>query len=189
MNFVSRTALRGAPLETPRLRLAPLDPIDAPELFRGVEASRAALEPWLPWVPYQTTEGDSRAYAECSIDDWDAGRALRLTLRDRERNTLLGIVSLESANHAHLSLELGYWIRTDVAGQGLMTEAAAATVQWAFRAVGAHRVRVAASTENARSLGVIRKLGFSFEGVARHAELIMGRWLDHAVFAKLSTDP
>ncbi len=189
MNFVSRVALRGAPLETPRLRLAPLDPVDAPELFAAVERSRPELEPWLPWVPYQLTEHDSRTYAEYSVDDWDAGRALRLTLRDRARGALLGIVSLEAANHAHLSLELGYWIDSEVVGRGLMTEAARAAVRWAFLAVGAHRVRVAASTENARSLGVIRKLGFTYEGIARHAELIMGRWLDHAVFARLSTDP
>jgi len=39
------------------------------------------------------------------------------------------------------------------------------------------------------SLGVIRRLGFHFEGIARQAERCNGRWLDHAVFALLGTDP
>ena len=70
-----------------------------------------------------------------------------------------------------------------------MTEAARAVVEWAFMTLGAHRVRVAAATDNHRSLGVIARLGFRFEGVARQAERCHGRWLDHAVFALLSTDP
>ena len=40
-----------------------------------------------------------------------------------------------------------------------------------------------------RSLAVIGRLGFRFEGIAREAEWCDGRWLDHAVFALLATDP
>jgi ribosomal-protein-serine acetyltransferase len=36
---------------------------------------------------------------------------------------------------------------------------------------------------------VIRRLGFRFEGIARQAERCNGRWLDHAVFALLVTEP
>jgi ribosomal-protein-serine acetyltransferase len=49
-------------------------------------------------------------------------------------------------------------------------------------------VRIAAATDNHRSLAVIARLGFRFEGIARQAELVQSRWLDHAVFAKLSQD-
>jgi ribosomal-protein-serine acetyltransferase len=69
-----------------------------------------------------------------------------------------------------------------------MTEAARATVEWALRTLQAHRVRVAAATDNHASLGVIRRIGFHFEGIARQAERCDGRWLDHAVFALLSSD-
>ena len=41
-------------------------------------------------------------------------------------------------------------------------------------------MRVAAATDNFASLGVIRRLGFHFEGIAREAERCQGRWLDHA---------
>ena len=69
-----------------------------------------------------------------------------------------------------------------------MTEAARACVEFAFRRMGAHRVRVAAATDNHRSLSVISRLGFRFEGLARQAEWCDARWLDHAVFALLATD-
>ncbi len=46
-------------------------------------------------------------------------------------------------------------------------------------------IRVAAATDNHASLRVIARLGFRFEGIARHAEWCDGRWLDHASFALL----
>jgi ribosomal-protein-serine acetyltransferase len=35
---------------------------------------------------------------------------------------------------------------------------------------------------------VISRLGFRFEGIAREAEWVGSRWLDHALFARLATD-
>jgi ribosomal-protein-serine acetyltransferase len=69
-----------------------------------------------------------------------------------------------------------------------MTEAARTILAWAFGPLNVHRIRVAAATGNDASLGVIRRLGFQFEGVAREAERCQGRWLDHALFALLATD-
>ena len=183
-----RLELRRRPVETPRLHLVPLDTADAPEMWASVEACRAYLEPWLPWVPFQTEPASSAQYADASMSDWDYGRALRFAIRERPSKKFLGIVSLEQLQHMNLSCDLGYWLRKDANGRGLMTEAASATVSWAFRHLGAHRVRVAAATDNHASLAVIRRCGFRFEGIARQAELIMGRWLDHAIFAKLATD-
>lgn len=188
LTLTPRGELRRAPYLTARLSLIPLDVADAREQFDAVEASRATLEPWLPWVPFQTDVPASTRYAEMSASDWDYGRAVRFAIRDRKTKVFLGIVSLENIQHLHLSTDLGYWLRQDARGRGLMTEAAQGAVDYAFRHMGFHRVRVAASTENHRSLAVIRRLGFRFEGISRHAELIAGRWLDHAVFAKLSTD-
>jgi ribosomal-protein-serine acetyltransferase len=183
-----RTELRLRPLETPRLWLYPLESRDAGELWQSVESCRSYLEPWLPWVPFQAAPEASRHYAELSEQDWDHGRALRFSVRERPSRRFLGVVSLENLHHLNLSGELGYWLRKDVAGRGLMTEAAGSVVRWAFQALGAHRIRVAAATDNHASLGVIGRLGFRFEGIARQAELVAGRWLDHAIFARLSGD-
>jgi len=69
-----------------------------------------------------------------------------------------------------------------------MSEAAGACVRFAFARVGVHRIRCAAATGNQPSLAVIGRLGFKPEGVARQAEFVASRWVDHAVFSKLSTD-
>jgi RimJ/RimL family protein N-acetyltransferase len=185
----SRLELRVRPLETPRLLLSPIEAADARELWLAVEGSRAQLEPWLAWVPFNADEDASYRYADASAIDWDNARACRFAIRERSSRKFLGVVGLESFAHLHQSVELGYWLRTEMTRQGYMTEAADIVIRWAFRGLNAHRIRVAAATGNHASLAVIRRLGFHFEGFAREAERCSGRWLDHAVFALLATDP
>lgn len=184
-----RAELRHRPLETTRLVLSPVEPADASDLWLAVEASRAHLEKWLPWVPFNTDLDASFRYCEASASDWDHSRALRFSIRERGTRRFLGVVGLESLAPLHQSAELGYWLRVDAARHGCMSEASRATVAWAFKRLNAHRIRVAAATDNAASLGVIRKLGFRFEGIAREAERCQGRWLNHALFSLLANDP
>ncbi len=183
-----RTALRRHPPETPRLVLLPIEVPDAADLWQAIDGSRWHLERWLPWVPFNSTPDACERYAEASEKDWDTGRAVRLAIRDRQTRELYGVIGLDNIVHLHQSCELGYWLKREATGQGLMAEAARATVRLAFEQLGIHRIRCAAATENYASLRVISGLGFRFEGIARQVEYVASRWLDHALFAKLSTD-
>ncbi len=183
-----RAAQRRNPIETPRTLLVPIDVTDGPELWEVIEGSRWHLERWLPWVPFNNTRDASLRYAEACALDWDAARAVRFAIRDRKQRELLGVVGLDSCVHLHRACELGYWLRREATGQGLMTEAARAAVDFALGRMGVHRIRCAAATDNVASLRVIARLGFRFEGIARQAELVGSRWLDHALFARLSSD-
>ena len=183
-----RAELHNRPVETERLILTPVDESDGHELWFAINGSRDTLKPWLPWVQYHTDPVASGRFAEACATDWDHGRAVRFVIRERASRTLLGIVGLEQCVHVHKSCDLGYWLRKEARGSGQMTEAAHACVEFGFRRMAAHRVRVAASTQNHPSLAVIARLGFRFEGIARQAEYCDGRWLDHAVFARLSSD-
>lgn len=188
IDIPSRPTLRSRPIIAPRVRLVPLDEADAPAMWEAVEASRPSLQPWLPWIPWQDSVASSQQFAEASAADWDAGRSLRFAIRARGTDQFLGVVGLENCVDLHRNAELGYWLRHDATGKGLMTEAAAACLELGFRALGFHRVRVAAATDNHPSLRVIARLGFRFEGVAREAEWCDGRWLDHATFALLESE-
>jgi ribosomal-protein-serine acetyltransferase len=189
LSIPTRVGLRRAPIETPRLILLPIEQSDGQEIWDAVDGSRWHLERWLPWVPFNNTPEASQRYADACAADWDAGRAVRFAIRDRASRELLGVVGLDSCVHLHRSCELGYWLRRDATGRGLMTEATRASVEFAFTRMSVHRMRCAAATDNHSSLRVIARLGFRFEGIARQAEFVGSRWLDHAVFARLATDP
>lgn len=188
LSFPSRLALRRTPATEGRVALVPIDTSDGPELWDAVEGSRWHLERWLPWVPFNSSPDASVRYADACAIDWDAGRAARFGVRDRTTGELYGVVGLDSCVHLHRSCELGYWLRREFTGRGLMTEAARACLDFAFQRMGIHRVRCAAATDNAPSLRVISRLNFRFEGIARQAEWVGSRWLDHALFARLATD-
>lgn len=184
----SRSRIRQQPLVGARVQLTPIDPADGPELWDVVEASRPELGRWLPWVPFNNSPDASQRYAEACASDWDNARALRFGIRAIPTGELIGIVSLDSLLHVHRCCDLGYWLATRLTGRGLMTEAARICVRFAFAQVGLHRVRCAAGTDNHRSLAVISRLGFRFEGIARETEYVDSRWVDHAVFAALESD-
>jgi ribosomal-protein-serine acetyltransferase len=188
LSIVPREDLRAKPILTERLALVPMDPTDGQDLWFAVQSSRDALKRWLPWVQFHADITASMRFTEASALDWDQGRAFRFTVRERERFLFVGVVGLEALIHMHRSCELGYWLTDGSTGKGYMTEAARAALDFAFARMGAHRVRIAAATDNHRSLSVIARIGFRFEGIAREAEWCDGRWLDHAVFALLAGD-
>jgi ribosomal-protein-serine acetyltransferase len=188
LSIPARAQMRRLPIETPRLLLVPIELSDGDELWEAVEGSRWHLERWLPWVPFNSTRDACLRYGDSCAMDWDAGRAVRFAIRDKKTGELYGVVGLDSCVHLHRSCELGYWLRREATGRGLMTEAARAAVEFAFSRMGVHRVRCAAATDNIASLRVIGRLDFRFEGIARQAELVGSRWLDHALFARLSSD-
>lgn len=183
-----RSEVRQRPIETNRLLLVPVEITDGSELWFAVDGSRSVLGRWLPWVEYTGDPSAALRFAEACASDWDQGRALRFAIRERASRTFLGIVGLENLVHLHRNAELGYWLRQDAQKRGIMTEASRAVLDFGFGALGLHRVKVAAATDNHPSLAVIHRLQFRFEGMARQAEWCAGRWLDHANFALVGSD-
>jgi ribosomal-protein-serine acetyltransferase len=188
LTIPSRGAVRAHPVSSERLQLTPIDPADGPELWTVVDQSRWHLERWLPWVPFNNTRDASVRYAEACVTDWDGGRAVRFAIRDRQTRELLGVVGLDSCVHLHRSCELGYWLRRDATGKGLMTEAANASVQFAFSRMAMHRIRCAAATDNFPSLRVIQRLGLRFEGIARQRVIHAGEPGDAAIYGLVPGD-
>jgi ribosomal-protein-serine acetyltransferase len=188
LSIPSRAELRTRPLIGARVHVVPSEPVHVNAFWDAIRTSRSTLEPWLPWVPFVADLDAASRFLHASANDWDAQKAVRLAIQSNHDHRLLGIVSIEALQPMHRNGDLGYWLMPSVVGHGVMTEACTLVLDWAFHVCGTHRVRVAASTENARSLRVIERLGFQFEGIARHAEFCAGRWLDHRVYSMLATD-
>ncbi len=101
---------------------------------------------------------------------------------------VLGITSLHRIDWARRCAGVGYWIRSSALGKGLATEATRATIEYAFRDLGLHRLEVHIAPENRASLRVVEKLGFQREGLARDSEHINGRYADHMQYSLLRSD-
>jgi len=66
------------------------------------------------------------------------------------------------------SVEIGWWLASDLWGTGLATEAARAALADGFQRVGLARIVALALKENRASLRVMEKLGMQYEKDATH---------------------
>lgn len=188
LSLPSRMRMHRSPLTSEHLVLRPVSVLRVDELFEAVDASRDSLEPWLPWVPLNDSPEACYRYARACERDWDTEAAARFLVQRKESEDIWGIVSLEGCTRTNRSCNLGYWLHPQQRGRGLMTEAAARVVRFAFDEMFAHRIVCAAGVDNHASRRVIERLGFQFEGIARDAEWVGGQWVSHAVYSRLATD-
>jgi RimJ/RimL family protein N-acetyltransferase len=84
--------------------------------------------------------------------------------------------------------ELGYWLAPTARGRGIASRAARLTCEWGFHVLGLHRIEALTNPENTESEEVVRRLGFTSEGVWRGSELRDGGYVDNHVWSLLATD-
>jgi RimJ/RimL family protein N-acetyltransferase len=177
---------RYLPLRTARLELRPSQPDYLDETWAAIRVSIAELQPWMPWAISPRKE-DTRGFLEQSAAEWESGS-------DRHFSVFMdgsycGNCSLIRVDRAHRSAELGYWMRSDLCGKGLTTEAAHAVVSFGFWQEGMHRVELQAGVANVGSLRVAEKLGFHREGCRRHSGRGSNGFYDAYAYGLLSSDP
>jgi RimJ/RimL family protein N-acetyltransferase len=76
--------------------------------------------------------------------------------------------SIGTTHHGDDVWEVGYWVRADARGRGLMTRALGLVARWAFEQ-GAARVQLRADPANVASCRVAEKAGFRRDGLLRSA--------------------
>lgn len=86
------------------------------------------------------------------------------------------------------SASIGYWVARSHAGRSITPTAVALVCDHLLTTVGLHRVEIAIRPENAASLRVVQKLGFTPIGLAPRYLHIAGQWCDHELFQILAED-
>jgi ribosomal-protein-serine acetyltransferase len=184
--------LESAPREairTERLRLEPADPSHAEGLWAAVESSLDQLRPWLPWTETTSPE-DLRLFLERAVADWEGSRQWAFVITETQTREPIGTVGLGHYDFLSGMASLGYWIRTDRSGWGLMTEAASSVIRFGFDRLGLRRIELRAAPENSASVRVAEKVGFKREGLLRSAGrgADAGLYHDHLIFGLLKDE-
>ena len=177
---------RDTVLRTARLSLEALAPGHLEALWEAAGGSWRELRPWLMWA-VELDESSMAAFIENAVISWEQGRDYVFAIGEGGRP--VGVIGLHGVDRATSAAELGYWIATQAAGRGLMTEAGFALLDFAFRVLGLHRVELHAAPGNVASVRVAEKLGFRREGILRDGSRGEGGWHDAIVFGLLSDDP
>jgi ribosomal-protein-alanine N-acetyltransferase len=169
---------------TDRLTLRLAAPADIPALLRYFTENADYLAPTSPLLPPEFfTERYWHAQVARNREEFAAGRSVRMFLFPNDApETVVGNLSLNTiVRGAAHSCDLGYSLAEDRQGQGLMSEAVAAAIRYAFEELRLHRVKAAYLPTNERSGRLLRRLGFVVEGYARDYLLIQGEWRDQVL--------
>jgi ribosomal-protein-alanine N-acetyltransferase len=107
----------------------------------------------------------------------------------RDDDALVGVFNFsEIVRGAFRSTYLGYYAFAGHAGQGLMEEGIGLALDAAFGRLRLHRVEANVQPGNARSLALVRRVGFREEGYSPRYVKIAGRWRDHVRLAILAEE-
>lgn len=165
----------------PGLELRPLQPTDAAALFAVVDAHRASLREWLPWVDATRTVADSAAYIAGTVRDDRETRAFTCGIWSLGR--LVGVIGHNRIDWAHRIGFPAYWIAPDHAGQGIMTLCCRAVIEHAFTELQLRQLVVAVATDNHRAQRIPLRLGFKQVSILKKAEWLHDRHVDHIIYS------
>ena len=162
--------------------LSPVALTDAAELITANRDSRAHHAPWAH--PFTDQDGFDRWFGRLV-----EGVDVALVAREEQSGAVVGVTHLSQISRGALeSGYLGFYGNAALAGRGLMTQTVWLAVRYAFNVSGLHRVEANVQPGNARSLALIRRIGFRREGFSPRYLRIDGTWRDHERWAVLADD-
>ena len=168
---------------TPPISIRAFEQKDAEALLGLRIKNRAFLTPFEPQRPTNVyTLSAQRQLIAADEDGFSSGKryAFGVYLDD----LLVGRVSLDNVvRGAWQNATLGYFVDHEHNGRGIATEAVRRVNNYGFSEASLHRVQAGVMPRNVRSIRVLEKVGFRFEGVSLRYLQINGTWEDHNMYA------
>ena len=145
-------------------------PDDLDALYAMIETSRAHLRPFMPWADQDRAA--TATFVAKAAEEWATGHSFSYLIAETDpaaggSERLLGGCGLHRRSGPG-SLEIGYWLRPDATGRGIMTAVGAALTAVAVSLDGIVRVEIHCDEANEASAAVARRLGYRFVGTLDH---------------------
>ncbi len=168
------------------LMLRTYQPFDAGELFLCVDANRAHLRDFLPWVNTTLKQQDSLEFIHHALlqETGQLGLAMGIFLEGK----LVGGIGMHEWNHNLMKAQIGYWLAKEAEGRGLMLSSARAFINFLFNQLKMNKVEIHFLPYNMRSSELTKKLGAKVEGILRDSIKINGAHEDVVITGILSRE-
>lgn len=148
-------------LETERCYLRELELADLDDLYE-LYAGEGMTDFIEPLYTREEEEEYQRAYIRSMYGFYGYGMWL---VKEKETNRLIGRAGLEHRElDGDFELEMGYAIAVPYQRQGYAVEVCQAILDYAWEKLGYEHVNCLIEPENAASIGLVKKLGFAYEG-------------------------
>ncbi len=162
-------------------------PRDAKTLQTELMDNRGWLRRWEATSPDGPVSMDMRSGVRRLLQQYRDGTGVPFVMEyDGEVAGQLNVWGIARGSLA--SATIGYWVSERFAGRGITPTSVAMATDVCFEELRLHRMEICIRPENMKSLRVVEKLGFRYEGLRRRYIHIDGDWRDHYAFALVRED-
>lgn len=172
-------------LETARLTLRPLAAGDA-RAYLDIFSDPETMRFW-SGEPIGSI-GEARKLLDLDLEWVASGEALCWGIALPDTGVLVGKISLYLFSRQNRRAEVGYILDRRHWGRGLMSEALAAVLDYAFGELALRRVEADVDPDHAASLALLDRVGFEREGLFRDRWWVHGQWRDSVMLGLLAAD-
>lgn len=169
-------------LRTDRLLLREIVSTDIEKVFEGLSHPEVIKQYGVSYTTLEATKEQMDWYAGMIKED--TGRCWAICSADNTE--FYGVITLPFWKKEHRKAELGYWLLPRYWRQGIVTEAAACVIKYAFSNMNLHRITAEVEDDNKASIATLKKLGFQYEGTQKECEIKNGRFLNLEMYALLN---
>ena len=164
---------------TPRLLLRELRRADAPALHRLSQSPEIARHTW----PAPATLDAIERFIEWSRAKRAEGGYAGFAVVPTGARAIAGLFQLRSLQPGFFRAEFSFFLDPSLWGTGAFTDAARLVCEFAFTAVGVHRIEARAEVDNDRANGALEKLGATKEGRLRNSFVRDGQVMDQYLWS------
>ena len=150
-------------IETERLIIRAPRPGDGTAANAAIRESIQELRPWMPWAQTAPEVEETEAVFRGGAARFLKREDFLLTLWRKGNGQFVGGSGLHRIDWSVPCMEIGYWCRTSLAGQGYITEAVNGITRFAFEHLHAQRLEIRCDAHNARSAAVAKRAGYALE--------------------------
>ena len=148
---------------TDRLLIRCYRPEDAPLLQKAIDESIDHLKPWMPWTIQEPERIEDKYHRLQQFkSEFDNGVDYAFGIFNKDETFLLGSTGLHTRIGPD-AREIGYWIHADYLRKGFAIEAVSALIKVAFEIEGINQIEIHCTSDNIRSQGIPKRLGFLHE--------------------------
>lgn len=166
------------------LRLRILEKRNAEELYMLVDKNRAYLREWLPWVDGTSSVAAIHDFIKSSKKQLADDNGFQTGIFYRGK--IAGCIGLHNIDWNNRKTSIGYWLASEFQGQGIMTQACKAIIDYVMHDLNLNRVEIRAAEFNRKSRSIPERLGFTNEGMARQVEWLYDHYVDHVIYGILA---
>ena len=173
-------------IETARLVLRPFVREDAGAMYRNW-ASDPEVTKFLSWPTYKSVE-DANFILDLWVPQYGDDTFYQWVIELKEIGEPIGSISVVNQDERVDMMEIGFCIGRNWWGQGIMTEAFQAVIDFLFGEVGVQRIEAGHDPNNPASGAVQRKCGLKYEGTQRRSIRSNQGITDKALYAILKEE-